>query len=72
MLVRVKARMVYVDETWLKIRGRWHSWSVGLETATALPGLAVLLPSRRNWACRWLGRQLRRLRKGPHVIITAG
>jgi len=25
---RVKAHMVYVDEKWLKIRGRWHYWFV--------------------------------------------
>ena len=25
---RVKAPMVYVDEKWLKIRGRWHDWFV--------------------------------------------
>jgi hypothetical protein len=26
MRERVKAQMVYVDEKWLKIRGRWHYW----------------------------------------------
>jgi transposase-like protein len=72
MMARVKARMVYVDEKWLKIRGRWHYWYVVLDAATELPVLAVLLPSRSNWACRWLGRQLRLLRKVPHVIITDG
>jgi transposase-like protein len=69
---RVKAQMVYVDEKWLKIRGRWHYWFVVLDVTTELPVLAVLLPSRSQWACRWLGWQLRRLKKVPRVIITDG
>lgn len=69
---RVKAHMVYVDEKWLKIRGRWYYWFVVLDVATELPVLAALLPSRSQWACRWLGVQLRRLHKVPQVIITDG
>ena len=69
---RVKARMVYVDEKWLKIRGRWHYWFVVLDVDTELPVLAALLPSRGQWACRWVGRQLRRLKKVPKVLITDG
>jgi hypothetical protein len=41
----VKAHMVYVDEKWLKIRGRWHYWFVVLDVATELPVLAALLLS---------------------------
>jgi len=69
---RVKAQMVYVDEKWLNIRGRWHYWFVVLDVATELPVLAALLPSRSQWACRWLGRQLRLLKQVPQVIITDG
>jgi len=69
---RVKAQMVYVDEKWLKIRGRWHYWFVVLDVTTELPVLAALLPSRSQWACRWLGRQLRLLKQVPQVIITDG
>src|SRR6266852_2528217 len=69
---RVKAQMVYVDEKWLKIRGRWHYWFVVLDVATELPVLAALLPSRSQWACRWLGRQLRLLKQVPQVLITDG
>ena len=69
---RVKAHMVYVDEKWLKIRGRWHDWFVVLDVTTELPVLAALLPSRSQWACRWLGMQLRRLNKVPQGIITDG
>jgi transposase-like protein len=67
-----KAHMVYVDEKWLKIRGRWHYWFVVLDVPTELPGLAALLPSRGQWACRWVGAQLRQLKKMPRVIITDG
>jgi DDE domain len=69
---RVKARMVYVDEKWLKIRGRWHYWFVVLDVDTELPVLAALLPSRGQGACRGVGRQLRRLKKVPKVLITDG
>jgi transposase-like protein len=69
---RVKAQMVYVDEKWLKIRGRWHYWFVVLDVDTELPVLATILPSRSPWACRWIGRQLRQLKKVPRVIITDG
>src|SRR5215470_1636772 len=69
---RVKASMVYVDEKWLKIRGRWYYGFVVLDGATELPVLATLLPSRGQWACRWVGRQLRQLKKVPKVLITDG
>src|SRR2546428_7262535 len=69
---RVKASMVSVDEKWLKIRGRWYYWFVVLDVPTELPVLAVLLPSRGQWACRWVGRQLRQRKKVPKVLITDG
>lgn len=69
---RVTASMVYVDEKWLKIRGRWSYWFVVLDVPTELPVLAALLPSRGPWACRWVGRQLRQLKKVPRVLITDG
>jgi len=69
---RVHASMVYVDEKWLKIRGRWHYWFVVLDVPTELPVLAALLPSRGQWACRWVGRQLRQLKNVPQVLITDG
>ena len=68
----VKAHMVYVDEKWLKIRGRWYYWFVVLDVPTELPVLAALLPSRGQWACRWVGRQLRQLKQVPKVLITDG
>jgi len=69
---RMQAHMVYVDEQWLKIRGRWHDWFVVLDVPTELPVLAALRPSRSQWACRWVGRQLRVLKQVPRVLITEG
>jgi transposase-like protein len=69
---RIHAPMVYVDEKWLKLRGRWHYWFVVLDVATELPVLATFLPSRSPWACRWIGRQLHRLKHVPRGIITDG
>jgi hypothetical protein len=69
---RMQAHMVYVDEKWLKIRGRWHYWFVVLDVPTELPVLAAFLPSRSQWACRWVGRQLRLLKQVPRVLITDG
>ena len=69
---RVRAHRVYVDEQWLKLRGRCQSWFVVLDVHTELPVLAALLPSRGQWACRWVGRQLRVLKHGPRVIIMDG
>jgi transposase-like protein len=72
LVERVTAHMVYVDEKWLKIRGRWHYWCVVLDVTTELPVVAALLPSRSQWACRWLGSQLHRLKQVPRVMITDG
>ena len=72
LVERVQAHMVYIDEKWLKLRGRWHYWFVVLDVPTELPVLAALLPSRSQWACRWLGRQLHGLKQVPRVIITDG
>jgi hypothetical protein len=69
---RVKAHMVDVDEQWLTIQGRWHEWFVVLDVTTELPVLAAFLPSRSQWACRWLGRQRRWLTNVPQVLMTDG
>jgi transposase len=64
--------MVYVDEKWLKIRRRGQYGFVVLDVSTKLPVLAALPPSRSQWACRWIGRQLHGLKKVPRVVITDG
>jgi len=72
ILDNVRARSVYIDEKWLKIRGKWLYWYVVLDTETGLPVLASLLPSTGKWACRWIGVMLKHIGKLPRVIITDG
>lgn len=72
ILDKVQARMVYIDEKWLKVHRRWHYWYVVLDVATELPVLTALLPSRSRWACRWVGLMLCRIKKVPQVVITDG
>ena len=69
---KVKARIVYVDEKWLKICGKWHYWFVVLDDQTQLPVLASLLSSKGKWACKWIGYMLKAIGKLPRVIITDG
>ena len=69
---KVQAKTVYIDEKWLKIRGRWHYWFVVLDVATQLPVLSLLLPHKNEWACRWIGVKLKCLGKVPKAIITDG
>jgi transposase-like protein len=69
---RVRARIVYVDEKWLKIQRKWHYWFVVLDDQTGLPVLASLLPTKGEQACRWIGCMLKRIGKMPGVIITDG
>ncbi|MHA2202041.1 MAG: DDE-type integrase/transposase/recombinase, partial [Candidatus Thorarchaeota archaeon] len=72
ILNNVRAKAVYIDEKWLKIRGKWLYWYVVLDTETGLPVLTALLPSTGKWACRWIGVMLKRIGKIPRVIITDG
>ena len=55
----VKANIVYIDEKWLKIRGKWRYWFVVLDSDTGLPALASLLGAKSQWACRWIGIKLK-------------
>lgn len=66
----VKARIVCIDEKWLKIRGKWYYWFVVLDVNTGLPVLASLLGTKSKWACRWIGVKLKEIGKHPKVIIT--
>ena len=69
---KVKANVVYIDEKWLKVRGKWHYWFVVLDSETELPVLASLLGTRSRWACRWIGCKLKQIGKIPKVIVTDG
>ncbi len=72
LMERLNGTIVYIDEKWLKIKGKWYYWFVVLDQQTGLPILASLLASRSQWACRWIGLQLKQLGKVPRVIITDG
>lgn len=72
IIEKVKARVVYIDEKWLKVRGKWHYWFVVLDSETGIPVLASLLGTRSRWSCRWIGCKLKQLGKQPGVIITDG
>ena len=54
------------------IRGKWHHWFVVLDADTGLPLLTSLLDSRGEWACRWMGTQLKALGHVPRAFITDG
>jgi len=72
IIEKVKARVVYIDEKWLKLRGKWRYWFVVLDSETGIPVLASLLGARSRWSCRWIGCKLKQLGKLPGVIITDG
>lgn len=67
-----KANIVYIDEKWLKIRGKWHYWFVVLDSDIGLPVLASLLGTKSQWACRWIGVKLKQMGKIPREVITDG
>jgi len=62
----VKGSVVYIDEKWLKIRGKWHYWFVALDFRTGLPLVGELLDTK------WIGQKLLDMGKLPRVIITDG
>ena len=69
---KVKANIVYIDEKWLKIQGKWYYWFVVLDSETQLPLLACLLGTKSRWACRWIGVKLKRMGRLPKEVITDG
>jgi transposase-like protein len=68
----VKANIVYIDEKWLKIQGKWYYWFVVLDSDTGIPVLASLLGTKSRWACRWIGVKLKQIGKIPKWVITDG
>jgi transposase-like protein len=69
---KVKGKVVYIDEKWLKIKGKWHYWFVVLDKDTGLPLIYSLLAKKSKWSCQWIGEQLQKLKKIPRIIITDG
>lgn len=69
---KVKGKIVYIDEKWLKIKGKWHYWFVVLDSDTGLPLIYSLLAKKSKWSLRWIGTQLLKLKKVPRIVITDG
>jgi len=70
--VRVNSSAVYIDEKWIKIKGRWHYWFVAVDVGTGLPVIDHLLKSQTKWACRWFLIKMMQNRICPNTIITDG
>ena len=68
----MEAKVVYIDEKWIKIQGKWHYWFVVLDNETGLPVIASLLTSRGKWAVRWIGLLMKESKKIPRIFITDG
>jgi transposase-like protein len=69
---RVNPSAVYIDEKWIKIKGKWHYWFVAIDVDTGLPVIDHLLKSQTKWTCRWFLIQMMRNRICPNTIITDG
>ena len=72
ILRQIKPKLAYVDEKWLKIRGKWYYWFVVLDKETEIPVLTELLASTSKWSVRWIGVKLKRMRQIPSLIVTDG
>lgn len=72
IIENTKGSIVYIDEKWLKIRGKWHYWFVVLDKETGLPVLSSLLSSLTTEATKFIALKLKALGKTPKVIITDG
>ena len=69
---QVRGGIAYADEKWIKLRGKWHSWFVVLDEATALPLVDFLSASRSGWVCRWLGVRLQGMGIRIKALCTDG
>jgi transposase-like protein len=68
----VKARMVYLDEKWIKIKGVWHYWFVALDAESELPIVQELMKKRTYWNCLWVIGKLKEKGFQVKVFITDG
>jgi len=55
IVLGIRLGVVYVDEKWLKIRGKWYYWFVVLDAQTEIPLVCYLASTRSRWVCQWLG-----------------
>ena len=68
---RVKGGIIYLDEKWIKIKGRWHYWFVALDADTKLPIVSELMAGRTQWDCQWILVKLKQSYNAK-VIVTDG
>lgn len=69
---KIRSGVVYVDEKWIKIRGRWHYWFVALDEATQLPLVEYLAQHRSGWVCWWMGVKLKQTGMWIKAVCTDG
>lgn len=55
MVLGERLGIVYVDEKWIKIRGKWQYWFVVLDAKTEIPLVCYLASTRSRWVCKWIG-----------------
>ena len=70
--LRVKSTSVFIDEKWIKIKGRWYYWFVAVDAGTGLPVMDHLLHHQTKWACRWFLVKMMRHEISPKTIMTDG
>lgn len=68
----VRLGVVYVDEKWIKIKGKWHYWFVAIDELTEIPVVCYLSPTRSQWVARWMGLWLKKFKGKLQAIATDG
>lgn len=69
---RVKGGVLYMDEKWIKIKGKWHYWFVALDAETGLPIWQELMPATSQWHCQWVLMAIKQTGYKVTVIVTDG
>ncbi len=69
---RVRGTTVYLDEKWVKIKGKWQYWFVALDGETELPIVQELMKKRTRWNCLQMVVKLKRLRFQVKIFVTDG
>jgi transposase-like protein len=68
----VKGKLVYIDEKWIKIKGKWYYWFVALDGDTELPIVQELMEKRTGWNCLWIIAKLKKMGFDVKTFVTDG
>ncbi|MDO8095031.1 MAG: transposase [Candidatus Brocadiales bacterium] len=68
----VKGKLVYIDEKWIKIKGKWYYWFVALDGDTELPIVQDLMEKRTGWNCLWIITKLKKMGFDVKTFVTDG